>query len=89
MFFVIVLQTLNQRPTPGPMMGISSVQNKMGGLNMVSVQQTGGMSQIPVQALNSQIHPAMQNQLNSQLTMPIGPQLHPQLSHIQQRKVLY
>lgn len=69
------------------MMGLSSVQNKIGGISMVPVQQTGPMGQIPVPTLNTQIHPTMQGQLSSQISMPMGSQIHPQLNHMQQRKV--
>lgn len=82
-----VLQTLNQRPSPNAMMGLPGVQNKMGGINMVPVQQPGGINQIPVPNIGSQIHPSMQGQLNSQINVPIGPQLHSQMNQIQQRKV--
>ncbi|KAK6618937.1 hypothetical protein RUM44_003318 [Polyplax serrata] len=81
-----LLQSLNQRPAPNAMMGLPSVQNKIAGINMVPVQQTSSMGQIPVPTMNTQIHPTMQGQLNAQMNMAIAPQIHPQLNHIQQRK---
>lgn len=86
-FLLQVLQSLNQRPAPNAMMGLPSVQNKIAGINMVPVQQTSSMGQIPVPTMNTQIHPTMQGQLNAQMNMAIAPQIHPQLNHIQQRKV--
>lgn len=87
---VAVLQTLNQRPNAGPMMNLPGMQNKMGGIGMVSVQQGGPIGQMPVQTLNAPLHAPLQGQINNQMAqinMTIGPQIHSQLNHMQQRKV--
>lgn len=70
-------------------MMIPGMQNKMGGIGMVPVQQGNPMGQMPVQGLNTQIHAPMQGQPGNQMTqmnMAMGPQLHAQLNHMQQRK---
>ena len=84
-----MLQNFNQRPNPNQMMNIPGMQNKMGGIGMVPVQQGNPMGQMPVQQMNPQIHPSMQNQMGNQMpqmNMALGQQLHSQLNHMQQRK---